>query len=76
MNRDEAKAALLRQIEGVPADMLDIARQFIDVMADCDRDPDYSDHDYVQTTKTVIAALKFVEYCATGVRPAKTTKVQ
>ncbi|MBZ9959338.1 hypothetical protein [Mesorhizobium sp. BR1-1-14] len=75
MTRDEAKAAPLHQIEGMPPEMLETARNFTDLMDDCDRDPEYDDADYVQTTNTIIAALKFVEFCATGVRP-KTSTVQ
>lgn len=69
MTRDEARAALVRQLEGMPSETVETARKFNDLMDDCDRDPDYSDADYVQTTMTIIAALKFVEFCATGVGP-------
>ncbi|TGT44419.1 hypothetical protein [Mesorhizobium sp. M8A.F.Ca.ET.165.01.1.1] len=70
MTRNEARAALLRQIDSLPKPQADIARKILPTM-----DGIEDDGAFVRDTATLRAALQFVEYMATGVRP-KTETVQ
>ncbi|MBZ9975497.1 hypothetical protein [Mesorhizobium sp. BR-1-1-10] len=70
MTRDEARAAFLRQIAGMPEELAETGRKLLLV---CDEIED--DAHFVNDTTTVRAALQFCEYLATGVYP-KTDTVQ
>ncbi|MER9336775.1 hypothetical protein NKJ06_22715 [Mesorhizobium sp. M0293] len=65
MTRDEARAAILRQVNSLPAPpsakTLDVAMTALDEVE--------SDEEYVRSAKTFLAALQFVEYVQTGIRP-------
>ncbi|OWK21381.1 hypothetical protein AJ88_22905 [Mesorhizobium amorphae CCBAU 01583] len=68
MTRDEAKAALLRQIDGLPDKQAAIAHKLVPIFDEIE-----DDASYVNDVNTLMAALQFVEYMATGVRPRSDT---
>lgn len=64
LTRDEARAALLRQIGGLPDKQAAIAHKLVPIFDEIE-----DDASYVNDVNTLMAALQFVEYMATGVRP-------
>jgi hypothetical protein len=70
MTRTEARAALKRQFDGMPAET-EIPVTAVDLLFELDKIRD--DGEYVKSTRTVIGALKFIEFKQTGVRPATDT---
>ncbi|TPN16339.1 hypothetical protein FJ973_06545 [Mesorhizobium sp. B2-1-3] len=70
MTRAEARAALIRQLDGMSAETAELARDTVRI---CDAIED--DDDYVNDAQTFMRTLQFVEYMMTGVRP-KTDTVQ
>lgn len=64
LTRDEARAALLRQIDGLPDKQAALAHRLVPIF-----DEIQDDASYVNDVNTLLAALQFVEYMATGVRP-------
>ncbi|BCH05690.1 hypothetical protein MesoLj131b_76890 (plasmid) [Mesorhizobium sp. 131-2-5] len=64
MTRDKARAALLRQIDGLPDKQAAIAHKLVPIFDEIE-----DDASYLNDVNTLMAALQFVEYMATGVRP-------
>jgi hypothetical protein len=70
MTRTEARAALKRQFDGMPAET-DVPVTAADLLFELDKI--WDDGEYVRSTHMVIGALKFIEFKHTGVRPATDT---
>ncbi|BCG83432.1 hypothetical protein [Mesorhizobium sp. 113-3-3] len=68
LTRDEARAALLRQIDGLPDKQAAIAHKLVPIFDEIE-----AAASYVNDVNTLMAALQFVEYMATGVRPRSDT---
>ncbi|BAV52975.1 Uncharacterized protein MLTONO_p0505 (plasmid) [Mesorhizobium loti] len=64
LTRDKARAALLRQIDGLPDTQAAIAHKLVPIFDEIE-----DDASYLNDVNTLMAALQFVEYMATGVRP-------
>lgn len=71
MTREEAKAAIIRQVNSLPAPPS--AETFNATMTALEEVD--TEEEYVRSAMTILAALRFVEYAQTGIRP-KTGTIQ